>query len=330
MNGKSITMAMMLAFPVFAQAWEPDLKICNWQDNAEGAISFTFDDGCPNQYSVLVPLMNRYDLKGTFFTITSWADRATTALGWDQLKEMAQQGHEIASHTITHPSVAGPDELRDSRRIIEEHIGKPCLTIAYPYCNYPIDEETLMDTYIAGRICNGQIIPATTTDYYKLSSDVCGTRGPLRTMEQFRTRFEATAEANGWCVLLIHEIDEGPGYSPTSSEELDRTFDYLVRNRSKYWVDTFENVSKYVREHNESTLTVLKAKGKKLTASLTTTLDAEVYDAPLTLSLSLPAGWKGAKVMQGNKEADSRIEDGMLFFKAVPGAGTITVKKSKN
>jgi peptidoglycan/xylan/chitin deacetylase (PgdA/CDA1 family) len=50
-------------------------------------------------------------------------------------KAMAARGHEIASHTLTHLSLAGDKvkaekEMAESKRIIEEKLGDSCLTIS--------------------------------------------------------------------------------------------------------------------------------------------------------------------------------------------------------
>ncbi len=60
-------------------------------------------------------------------------------LSWEQLKVM--QAHRIScgSHTVTHPVLSRLDreqrtrELRDSREILERHLGRPVLDFAFPF-----------------------------------------------------------------------------------------------------------------------------------------------------------------------------------------------------
>jgi len=59
-------------------------------------------------------------------------------LSWDKIREMAKNNISFGSHTMTHPiltrvslGTAGK-EIFESKRIIEEKIGKPVITFAYP------------------------------------------------------------------------------------------------------------------------------------------------------------------------------------------------------
>ncbi len=60
-------------------------------------------------------------------------------LSWEEIREMAGGGIEFGSHTVTHPrlSALAPEacssELVSSKRIIEERIGRPVRTLAYPF-----------------------------------------------------------------------------------------------------------------------------------------------------------------------------------------------------
>lgn len=57
---------------------------------------------------------------------------------WDQVREMAANGIEFGSHTLTHPIMTRiPEEqvtreLLESKRLIEHELGKPVVTFAYP------------------------------------------------------------------------------------------------------------------------------------------------------------------------------------------------------
>lgn len=59
-------------------------------------------------------------------------------LRWDQIREMANNGIEMGSHTLSHPILTriSLDQVRtevvESKRRIEEEIGKPIFSFAYP------------------------------------------------------------------------------------------------------------------------------------------------------------------------------------------------------
>lgn len=60
-------------------------------------------------------------------------------LSWDEITEMAHNGIEFGAHTKTHPQLSAlnlkecKEELIHSKRVIEEHIGKPVRALAYPF-----------------------------------------------------------------------------------------------------------------------------------------------------------------------------------------------------
>jgi peptidoglycan/xylan/chitin deacetylase (PgdA/CDA1 family) len=60
-------------------------------------------------------------------------------LTWDEVRQMANMGFDIGSHTVTHPNLGVVDlerakeEIVQSKRILEEEIGKPVRWFAYPF-----------------------------------------------------------------------------------------------------------------------------------------------------------------------------------------------------
>jgi len=75
-------------------------------------------------------------------------------LTWDGLRSLAERGVEIGSHTRTHPNLRTlsddelRDELRTSREEIEDELGRPCTSLAYPYGQF--DERVRRATERAG------------------------------------------------------------------------------------------------------------------------------------------------------------------------------------
>lgn len=79
---------------------------------------------------------------------------AYPVMNWEQLRRCAANGVEIGSHTRTHPVLALcteeelTAELVGSKKEIEERIGTPCHTIAFPNGNY--NEHTIRACEAAG------------------------------------------------------------------------------------------------------------------------------------------------------------------------------------
>jgi peptidoglycan/xylan/chitin deacetylase (PgdA/CDA1 family) len=125
---------------------------------ARHTVAVTFDDAYRSVYELAAPILDRYDVPATVFVPSSYAgsedpmewagidrwlggphERELLPMSWEQLAELADRGWEIGSHTVTHPRLTSLDdetlasELTDSRLACERSLGRPCLTLAYPY-----------------------------------------------------------------------------------------------------------------------------------------------------------------------------------------------------
>lgn len=321
----AVAVAALLSFACVLPFSAATYTKCNWLDNKTSAVTFTFDDGLSNQFTKMVPILDEFNMKATFYIVTDWATRDTL---WPRLKEIAANGHEIGSHTLTHPTIAGTRELAESKRIIEEKIGMPCLTVAYPYCNFPSDPDTLRALYISGRVCDGQLVGHYMKDTYNISSIMTGTESGVRTADDIKAKLQTSKSEKKWCVFLIHEIDKGSGYSPTKSAELKTVLRFLKREGGNYWVATFREVSQYISENVATTVTEVAETPDSAVVRLTNNLNDSLYNIPLTIKRSVPDGWTGAVAVQNGDTVKSWISGTTLYFNAVPDAGDVVIRPS--
>ena len=113
-------------------------------------VGLTFDDGYADFFEHAVPVLARHGMTATVYMV---AGRLSGANDWDegpdlplmspdQLRAVAAAGHEVGSHTMTHPRLAGLDrttldaELRRSREVLEETLGAPVRGFCYPYGSF--------------------------------------------------------------------------------------------------------------------------------------------------------------------------------------------------
>jgi peptidoglycan/xylan/chitin deacetylase (PgdA/CDA1 family) len=101
-------------------------------------ILITFDDGHLNNYTTAFPIMHKYGFTGVLYIIANYmgTDQYMNA---DQIKAMAASGWEVGSHSISHMDLTALEPYRqrqevvDSRTRLENALGVPILTIAYPF-----------------------------------------------------------------------------------------------------------------------------------------------------------------------------------------------------
>jgi len=306
-------------------------EVGTWPGFRQAAISYTFDDGCSNQFAIAIPMFNEFDFKLTLFIVTNWDPN------WADLQKAASQGHEIASHTVTHPYLdkinieQQETELKYSHDIINANIeNSKCVTFAYPYCRAG-DESLCKQYYIAARACQGFIEKSTPDDFLNISSIICGNLGAIKTTEDFSKKFEDTKESNGWSVLLFHGIDDDGGYSPIPSKTLRESLEYLDARKDTFWVATFVNAVRYIRERDDVSIREICNQQARITLQVKDTLDDSIYNYPLTIRRELPQGWESVDVSQNNQALKTSIVEvnskKYIMFDVVPDSGDVIISK---
>lgn len=136
-------------------------------------MAVTFDDAYLSVYERGFPVLERLGVPATVFApsdkidpsepmswpgIDDWLEgewrSELRSASWDQLRELAEAGWEVGSHTRTHPHLTEiedeelAEELEGSRRECSERIGTECVTIAYPYGDF--DDRVVAASGAAG------------------------------------------------------------------------------------------------------------------------------------------------------------------------------------
>lgn len=309
-----------------------DYQVGTWYGFKNAAVSYTFDDYTPNQLPVAMSLFDKYGFKMTFFPIISWNP------DWQKLNDAAKNGHEVGSHTVTHPNLAEitdtavcRHEIQGSQRFINEKVSaQHCLTIAYPYCAANTDVKNMVaETYIGARICSGQIEPATPADFMAVSSISCGELG-LNTAQTLNDKTDEAALKNGWCVFLFHGVNHDGGYSPIEESVLNEHLNHV--KTLDYWVATFGHVIKYIKERDAIKISELqKTKTKIVMTASVGSLNSDIYNVPVSVKRLLPPGWKNVKITTHDQVVVSTIEkrNGKMYvcFDVVPDGQELVITK---
>jgi len=113
-------------------------------------VAITFDDGYGCLYQQALPALVEYGFTATVFMVAGglgtenyWevaaGDVPAPMLTAAEMAEMQRAGLAFGSHTLNHPHLTALPaadarrELVESRARLEEALGAPCLTLAYPY-----------------------------------------------------------------------------------------------------------------------------------------------------------------------------------------------------
>ena len=330
---KKISLSPVLAISAFglfatASVFAQDVEIGTWAGFRKGAASFTFDDGAPSHVSDGGPLFDKYGYKATFNLVVDWNP------DWSGFGNMAKNGHEIASHSNSHPQNMSGQEESSKKTIagkIQQKYG--IITVAYPNCNVP-NENAVKSNYIVGRICNGswQSIgddmgkdgPA---NWAKTPANMTGSEGQVKSTNDFTSRMQSVVSKNGWVAFLTHGFqgknNGSATYSPTDLGAIEGALKWAQQNDKDIWVAPMGHVAMYIKERNASKA---EASGSgTITVKLTHNIKDGVSDYDYPLSLRVKSSLSKATVKQGSATLESKIDGGYIYFDAVPNGGDIVI-----
>lgn len=336
MKFKNVSMATLLALGC-SMAFAQTVEIGTWAGFRKAAVSFTFDDGPQSDIDVALPMFEKYGYKATFNIVTNWANGGGNngMLNWDGVKKLASSGHEIASHSDSHPNgkPMPANEISSSKGTISQKIQQKygVVTLAYPNCDTPGDAQVLQN-YVVGRICNGS---------WKGGPDIMGKDGPsnwaavsaLMTGNQGTSDFEGNmdraVQQGGWVAFLTHgfqgKTNGFADYSPTDANGMDDALQYAQQKDKDIWVAPMGYVAMYIKERKASKAEA-STSGDAITVKLTHTIADNIskYDYPL--SLRVKSDWSKVEVTQANATLESKVDGGYVYFDAVPNAGDVVIK----
>ena len=183
----------------------------------KNAVVITIDDGWRSTYTEAFPELQKRKFPFTVFIYPNIIGKTANALTWKQIKEMAEAGVDIQSHSLTHPYLTRRRhrslgdtaysewlvrELTESKRILEKETGQKVQFLAYPYGDY--------DQQVARAVGNAGYEAALTCDFGRVrrGSD------PLR-MKRFviddKMDFAAFRRYMGATPLQLADMTPQPG-----------------------------------------------------------------------------------------------------------------------
>jgi peptidoglycan/xylan/chitin deacetylase (PgdA/CDA1 family) len=122
-------------------------------------VALTFDDGFRDFRTTAFPILQQYGFGATVFLPTAFIGcesrrfKTRECMTWSEVRELRKAGIEFGSHTVNHPTLYELDrarlrtELEASKATIEEELGEPIRSFAYPYA-FPSADRRFVDTFV--------------------------------------------------------------------------------------------------------------------------------------------------------------------------------------
>ena len=178
-------------------------------------LSVTFDDGWASAYTQVRPIMAQYNLLSTQYIISGEVgDSADGYMTKAQVQALSKAGHEIGSHTISHPELTKitaamlTTELKNSQTSLQTLIGKPVTNLASPYGDYNASVITQAKKYYSShRTVDAGFNSKDSFDAYSLRvQNILNTTTPAEVNGWVK---QAQADKT-WLILVYHDVSTTP------------------------------------------------------------------------------------------------------------------------
>ena len=243
-----------------------------WPGDAQAAVSLTYDDGLPVHCSLVAPILDRHDVRATFYP-TIQSDLQVHPECW---KALAAAGHELGNRSVFHPCrQRSPNpytwlddrydlahyslaqmraELEVANLVLhlldeqdERSYGCTCgdLTVGAGPSEEPL-RPILPDLFVAARgtITNRAEQPGPGLDPFNVGCIDAGGRS----LSQLQEVVEAARVEGGWAVLVVHGVGAGT-HDLYLDTDVHEGFVRWLAGQKAIWTAPVRTVAGYIREH---------------------------------------------------------------------------------
>lgn len=310
-----------------AQTFTSTVSVTRWPQDRAAAISLSFDDGINTHLDVVGPILKKHNLNGTFFVTTGMGPWEKRKSEW---KQLAEQGNELANHTVHHPCVLPqitphsqdytPEmmeaEIRDAAQEISKVVpNQRGITFAYPCGNMtfgrPPNEAknaALYLRYVSENAFGARAVGQGAANPEELNvlaiNDLGATAG--KDFPALLNLAQPALQNHNWGVYCFHGV--GGDWLSITPEALDGLTDYL-EHHSDIWTATFGDVLRYIQERKAASVQITQNDANSASVSMTWPMDRKIFDVPLTIRVEVPQSWKEAAATGDGKPLPAKISD---------------------
>ncbi|HNY15497.1 MAG TPA: polysaccharide deacetylase family protein, partial [Bacteroidales bacterium] len=236
----------------------------SWPEGKKMAISLTFDDARLSQIDTGIPLLDKYNVKATFYISPGSMLQRTE--GW---KKAVLNGHDIGNHSVYHPCSGNfawsrnkaleeytPERMRSeldsANRIITGVLGTTPVSFAYPcgqtYTGRSITTRSyvplIASMFESGR---GWLNEAPNDPSFCDMAQLNATELDGKSFDQVIKMIETAKASGGWLILAGHEMNI-EGYQTSRLETIEAICRYASDPANGIWIDNIHNVAAWVKK----------------------------------------------------------------------------------
>jgi peptidoglycan-N-acetylglucosamine deacetylase len=245
----------------------PESTYFSWPEGIKMGLSLTFDDARVSQADTGIPLLDKYNVKATFYV-----SPPSLRMRLDTWKTSIENGHEIGNHSLVHPCSGNftfarhraledytiekmHAELDSASRLLKELVGVNPVSFAYPCGQTFVGRGINTRSYVpvvaslfqTGR---GWLSEAPNDPAYCDFAQLTGMKLDGQTFEEILALIESAKTNGHWLVLAGHEMG-GEGSLVSCLETIEAICRYASDPANGIWIDTVSSIASYIQENRK-------------------------------------------------------------------------------
>jgi len=246
---------------------EESANTFQWPNGVRAAVNLAYDDALDSQLDNAVPSLDRYGFKGSFYLVMS---ATAVRQRMEEWRSIAANGHELGNHSLFHPC-SGEKPGRDwvepwqdldsmSVEEVRQHVVlSNTMLFAIDGKTERTYAATCGDLYASGEPYLKTVEPELVA--IKARFDAFGVTPSMEAVDPWSVIVAVPSEISGQELISMVEKAAALGtmvnftfhgiggdHLQISTQAHDELLQYLSDNRDIYWVDTFINIMKHVKQ----------------------------------------------------------------------------------
>ena len=235
-----------------------------WPEGKMTAISLTFDDARLSQVDKGIPVLDRYNVKGTFYvSLRSVEERI------DAWKKAADKGHDIGNHTLLHACSVNlgsgrgglenytmermKEEIDSAEKVIKNILGVETFSFAYPcgqtFIGRGLDTRSyvplIATLFETGR---GWMDEAPNDPWNCDMAQLTGMKLDGLSFDQAKQLIESAKKSGKWLILAGHNMNETGTGLTTFLSTIEEICRYASDPANAIWIDNVHNIASYIKQ----------------------------------------------------------------------------------
>ena len=236
-----------------------------WPEGKKMAVALSYDDTLNSHLDIVLPQLNAFDLKATFYISGA---RGELSERMDEWREAASLGHELGNHTLYHPcrkslpyrdwvlphqdldtytEAQYLEELKSTNTLLQAIDGKIERSFAYTCGETKAGGKSIVEA-IQSLVSGARLASASglnspgSMDFYKIQAR----DGGGLTAGQLIDEVKRGKKGQNFVAMYFHGV--GGDYLVTDAKAHNEFLQYLAENRAEIWVAPVHDVVTYIKK----------------------------------------------------------------------------------